>query len=280
MSQKEVLNILRKIGGRASSSEIRQQAKQDFPDRQLFAYTSLRLESLQKRNLVSKEEANGENHWVITKEGQEKSLEKRTIEDSCDQVYKKMLTSEGIEIVNIVSVVYNEEDVYFDLYDIYNGLSNSVYNRENDGYLTFYPPECENATIRIPSSGTLNITGTRSKKEVYNGLSAFEDKMEGLGYNIDISPEDIEIQNIVGTSNIQKEIDLKTLASDMPDSVEYNTDNSAALIFRPNTQGTIMMYRTGKIVATGLKTYEQMASLYKQLNDEMPPVENSNVAFS
>lgn len=280
MSQKEVLRILKNIGGRATSSEIRQQAKQDFPDRKLFSYISRRLESLQKRDLVSKEEVNGGVYWTITNQGREKSLEKHTIEDSCDKMHKEMLSNERIDIVNIVSVVYNEKDFQFDLYKLHQSIPESVYNPESDGYLSLYPPECGNTTVRIPKSGTLNIAGAKSKQEVFDGISYFEDEMNNFGYNIDVSPRDIEVQNIAGTLNIQREIALAKLASDMSDNVEYDTDNSAALIFRPDTQGTIMLYRTGKIIATGVKTYGQMISLYEELYDKMPKIEDANLAFS
>ena len=280
MSQKEVLRILKDLGGRATSSEIRQQAKRDFPDRKLYNYVSMRLESLQNRDLVLKEETDNGICWAVSKEGNRKQLKKHTIDDSCDEMHKVMLEKEGVTIVNIVSTIYTEKGTNFDLYELYENIPNSEYNPEDDGYLTFYPPECENATVRIPSTGVLNITGAKSKEEVFSGLSCFNDKICGLGYNIDFCPEDIEVQNIVGTSSIQKEIDLTKLATDMPNNVEYDVNKNAALIFRPVTQGTVMMYRTGKVIATGVKTYEQMVSLYEQLNKETPPIENANISFS
>jgi TATA-box binding protein (TBP) (component of TFIID and TFIIIB) len=280
MSQREIFRILKNLQGKASSSEIRQQAKQNFPDRELFAYTSVRLHSLQKRGLVSKTRSNGESCWSITENGEQKHLEKHTIEDSCNKIDKKKLSDEGIDIVNIVSVVYNNENVRFDLYRLCQEIPSSVYNPETDAYLTLHLPECKSTTVRVPASGTLNITGAKNKQEVFTGLSYFEDKMDEFDYNIDISPSDIEVQNIVGTSDAQTEIDLAKLASDMPENTKYDTDNGAALIFRADTQGTIMMYRTGKVVATGVKTYGQMISLYNQLDDAMPTAKDINTAFN
>lgn len=280
MSQKEILKILKRLGGEATSSEIREQAKQEFPDRHLFNYVSMRLNSLEKRNLVSKRSADDKKYWKITQKGKNKPLKKHIINDSCNNVNKKRLENERVDIVNIVSVVYNKGKTSFDLYQISQDLPNSTYNPETDGYLNFYPTDCENATIRVPSSGNLNIAGAKSKQEVFNGISSFENRMSELGYDIEISPHDIEVQNILGTSSIQKEIDLAKLASDMADCAEYSADNNPNLIFRPEAQGTIMIYRTGKTVAIGVKTYQQMIYLYKQLNDRVPTIENAEIPFN
>lgn len=279
MSQKEVLKILKDIGGEATSSEIREQARQEFPNRQLFNYASMRLNSLKKRGLVSKNKDNDDVVWSITNQGEKTSLKKYTIEVSCDDADKQRLIDEGIDIVNIVCVVYNQDEIRFNLPEISQDMTNSVYNPEDDGFLTFYPSECENAAIRVPTSGTINIAGAKSKDEVYRGVSCFENNMNKLEYDVDISPNDIEVQNIVGQSNIQREIDLRKLASDMPECVEYNNSNSPTLIFRPDTQGTIMMYRTGKIITVGVKTYYQVVKLYQNLNRLMPEVEDAKLSF-
>lgn len=52
MSQELVYNILKKLGGSATTSQIRQQARQDFPDATLFGYTTAQLKKLKNYGIV------------------------------------------------------------------------------------------------------------------------------------------------------------------------------------------------------------------------------------
>jgi DNA-binding HxlR family transcriptional regulator len=63
MSQRDVYEILKEIGGKATTNEIRNLAKNKYPNRTLYQYVSDRLKKLQKWGYVEKE---GE-YWVIKK---------------------------------------------------------------------------------------------------------------------------------------------------------------------------------------------------------------------
>ena len=55
MSQTDIYDILKELGGKASTAEIRQRAKEKYPNRTLHQYVYDRLHKLKKKkNLVPK----------------------------------------------------------------------------------------------------------------------------------------------------------------------------------------------------------------------------------
>lgn len=68
MSQKEVYDILKSLGGEATTKQISDAAKQKFPDLTLHTYVHNRLRKLEKNDYV--ERRTEENHvvWRIVAE--------------------------------------------------------------------------------------------------------------------------------------------------------------------------------------------------------------------
>jgi len=62
LSQKLVFLLLKELGGRATSGEVRMLAKKKFPDRSLHHYTSLTLWKLKKHGYINLDE---DGHWFI-----------------------------------------------------------------------------------------------------------------------------------------------------------------------------------------------------------------------
>ena len=52
MSQEDVLNIMKEIGGKATTEEIRRIAKKKYPERTLYLYVSNRLKKLEKNKEI------------------------------------------------------------------------------------------------------------------------------------------------------------------------------------------------------------------------------------
>lgn len=63
MSQEDVLNILKKLGGKATTKEIREFAKKKYRERTLYLYVRNRLNKLKQNKKIIK---NGET-WKINK---------------------------------------------------------------------------------------------------------------------------------------------------------------------------------------------------------------------
>jgi len=68
LSQKEVYEILKELGGEATTKQIAQRAKEKFPGLSMHSYVSNRLHKLAKNGYVKKIIKNGELRWKITAE--------------------------------------------------------------------------------------------------------------------------------------------------------------------------------------------------------------------
>ncbi len=67
MSQQAIFELLRKLGGKATSKQISELALKTYPEYTLHSYVGKRLSKLVKRGYVRK---NGDGTWeIITKEG-------------------------------------------------------------------------------------------------------------------------------------------------------------------------------------------------------------------
>lgn len=269
MSQQDVLQLLKKMGGRASSSEIIQEAKKEFPERSLHSHVSMRLKDLERRNLVSKQDTGGGLVWETTSLGDNTELKKYMLSDSLSDECLSLLSEQGIDIVNVVALIDTGKKI--NIFDMDMNLSNVDYHPETDSQLSYYPEGCDNVTLRIPSSGRITVAGCSSKEELIESLNSLSSELEKIGYTLDISEYEIEIQNIVGTTKVDKELDLDQINSDFEsDSVEYNPENFPGLIFRPQTTGTVMIFRTGTINLAGVKSCDQLLALYKKALQEIP----------
>lgn len=69
MSQEEVYKILKELGGEASTKQIRQRAKEKFPNASLYTYVGDRLNKLRKKGFVTRTfDKKGNAIWKIIDE--------------------------------------------------------------------------------------------------------------------------------------------------------------------------------------------------------------------
>ncbi len=83
--------------------------------------------------------------------------------------------------------------------------------------------------------------------------------------------DSIEIQNVVASTEIKHELDLKELAADMA-GVEYNPSSVPGLIYRiQEPKATVLIFRSGKIVCTGASSTknvdEAMSIVFRELRN-------------
>jgi len=269
MSQADVLQILKNLGGKASSSEIIQEAKREFPHRSLHSHITMRLKALERRKLVLKEDTADGILWKVTDVGEKKVLKSHNLANALNNECLSLLSDQGIDIVNIVVVIDAQQDI--DLFNIATNLSNVDYHPETDSHLTYFPRAYENVALRVPSSGRITVAGPKSKEEVIESLNEFSSELEKVGTNLDFGTYSAEIQNMIGVTQVERELDLQTIASDFgSEDIEYNPENFAGLIFRPSSTGTAMLFKTGKINLVGVKSCDQLLSLHLELVERIP----------
>ncbi|WP_396613421.1 TATA-box-binding protein (plasmid) [Haloferax sp. S1W] len=102
--------------------------------------------------------------------------------------------------------------------------------------------------------------------------------------------ESIEIQNVVASTGIEQELDLKSLSLDMA-GTEYNPDNFPGLVYRTSDpKSACLVFRSGKIVCTGADSvdgvhaaldilFEELSGLGIPLPDE-PVITVQNIVSS
>lgn len=272
MSQTHTLQLLKDLGGRASSTDVIQEAKRKFPDRSLHSHITMRLEALERQKLVSKQDTENGLMWEVTDRGEKITLENQKLLNGLDDDCLSILSDKGIDVVNIVATT--DTGIEMDLFKLDMHLSDTDYHAEVDSKLSYSPKKSSNVTLRVPSSGRITVAGAKSKEELIEVLDMFSLELNKIDIDFTFNKDTIKIQNIVGVTEIDRELDLSAIASDFDSGdIEYDPDNFPGLIFRPQSPGTVLLFRTGKIIFLGVKSCNQILSLYDELIQNIPILE-------
>lgn len=131
-------------------------------------------------------------------------------------------------------------------------------------YVTFYDG---GPTITIFTSGSFNIRGASSKKELYRNKSLLENSLSSLGIPEAIS--EFQITNIVFTSDLEEEINLNEFAIKLGlENVEYEPEQFPGLVYRLD-QGVILIFSSGKLVLTGFTNVEDTKQSLDKLSADL-----------
>ena len=68
MSQDDIYEILKELGGEASTSDIRKRAKEKFPDRSLYSYVTNRLKKMEKKGILQSTDYGSDKMWEIVED--------------------------------------------------------------------------------------------------------------------------------------------------------------------------------------------------------------------
>lgn len=87
-----------------------------------------------------------------------------------------------------------------------------------------------------------------------------------------VSHEDVKIVNIVGSAALGIEIDLYTLAEDIPEA-EYNPDNYHGMYLRFGDDAPLVtLYRSGKYIITGANSTEELFELRGEVIEQLAEI--------
>jgi transcription initiation factor TFIID TATA-box-binding protein len=79
-----------------------------------------------------------------------------------------------------------------------------------------------------------------------------------------VPTETIEVQNVVGSGDLGRELDLAAVAMDLPET-EYNPEKMPGLLYRTSApEATVMLFASGKVVVMGTTTDEGMRRAFKK----------------
>jgi transcription initiation factor TFIID TATA-box-binding protein len=131
-------------------------------------------------------------------------------------------------------------------------------------YVKFYQ---YGPTITIFSSGSFNIRGASSKKELYENKSSIENSILNLGIEEVVS--EFQITNIVFTSDLGESIILNKLTIKLGlENVEYEPEQFPGLVYRLH-QGVIVIFSSGKLVLTGFTDVDDAKHALKTLSTNL-----------
>lgn len=268
MSQKIVFEILQELGGEASTTQIKEIAKEKYSRRSIGDYISNRLASLEKKGFVSK---NGE-VWEISNEDFDIATTRITEID--DIISRHELIEHGLTVSNIVATLDLGTDI--DLYHISNELSNTTFEPEMMSPLVMELNEGVEATALLYSTGRVTILGSNNKEDLKSSLEILIQDLESIGYQIEGQSREAIVRNIHSVGDLEKEIDLEELSIHLGlENIEYDPSNFPGLIYRPQGN-TVTIFRSGKLIIVGAESYLDIINTWRFLAQELP----SNLAES
>ncbi len=142
-------------------------------------------------------------------------------------------------------------------------LPNTQYNPEQFPGLVFRFKDIH-VTFLVFGSGKLVCTGGRSKEDITNAMGKLLKELRKIGVRVK-SKWKIEIQNIVASGNLNRQLDLNKIAYSV-DETEYNPEQFPGLVYKlVNSKITFLLFGTGKIVCTGAKNIPEIDSAIKVL---------------
>ena len=81
--------------------------------------------------------------------------------------------------------------------------------------------------------------------------------------------ETLSTENVVGSTSIDQELDLETLADDL-DSVRFDPDNFPGLVYRTtDPKAASLIFRSGKLVCTGASSVDDVERAVGQTFDTL-----------
>jgi len=258
MSQELVRQLLIEEGGEATIDELRQLAKERYPDRTLSKYMSDRLQSLSKKGFVTKVDG-PEAVWRITERGENTKTGNLPIYELEDDTSVEKFDKYNITISNIVAGFDLGSEL--NLERISEEFGDTRYHPESNNRLSFSPFEQKSLKLIAPSTGRISIVGAKNTDDLIEARDEFLHLLEDEF----IDTPEIVVQNVVGTTSLNRELDLKELAASGGNLFEYSPENFPGLIFRPHNGATILIFTSGKCVITGAKTYSQVVESYEEL---------------
>lgn len=176
--------------------------------------------------------------------------------DSLDTaVTEADLANAGFEVVNLVSTI--ELDRELDLNVVAEQLPSTEYTPEKSPFLVYRPSQIQ-ATLLVPTNGTVSIVGAKCKKDLLDASECLLSELSAMGVPIETNAQEVKIQNVVISSDFGTELDLATIALSLGlEKCEYEPEQFTGLIYRAENGTTGLIFGTGKYLITGAKDYKQ-----------------------
>ncbi len=156
-------------------------------------------------------------------------------------------------IVNFVVTTYLSE--WFDLDYISYNVPGGDYNPEVFSGITYVleNPKC---AILILRNGRVAVTGVRDMKDAKSALEYIVEMLTSVGVTVYYNT-DIKILNIVGSVNLDDEIDLHTFFKKLnTPKAEFDPEKFPGIVYHLGDNIDMLIFQSGKVVFTGARTMD------------------------
>lgn len=124
------------------------------------------------------------------------------------------------------------------------------------------------AAALVFNTGKIVCTGTTSPQAARRAVNILLEKIKGLGVPVAKSAN-IEVQNVVASADIGKEINLNLVAFGL-DNTEYEPESFPGLIYRLDEPAVVfLVFSSGKVVITGAKSREMIQKAVEKLKSKL-----------
>jgi len=120
-------------------------------------------------------------------------------------------------------------------------------------------------TAMIFKSGKLVCTGAKDEQTSRQAIKKFVQLIKNSGFS-GIKIKNYSIRNLVAVCNFNLPIRLESINFTYKESCMYEPEVFPGLIFRPeNTKVVAMIFMTGRVVLTGIKSIQEMERIHNNL---------------
>jgi transcription initiation factor TFIID TATA-box-binding protein len=156
-----------------------------------------------------------------------------------------------------------------DLKAIALALGGSEYEPEQFPGLIYRIKDPKTA-ILLFRSGKVVCTGAKSLESVKTAIALVSKQIAAAGISVKKDPE-IEVQNIVATSDLGAQVDLNTVAVTLGlTQVEYEPEQFPGLVYRlEDPKVVLLMFGSGKVVCTGARKPEDVERAVEKITAEL-----------
>lgn len=156
-----------------------------------------------------------------------------------------------------------------DLQAIALALGGAEYEPEQFPGLIYRLKEPKTATLLF-RSGKVVCTGAKSLEDVRTAIRTVAGQIQAAGIDIDKDPE-IEVQNIVASSDLGQEINLNAIAISLGlERVEYEPEQFPGLVYRlDDPKVVVLLFGSGKLVCTGARKPNDVERAVDRITEEL-----------
>jgi len=173
-----------------------------------------------------------------------------------------------IKIQNVVASTTIGDEL--DLNAISAAFDNAEYEPEQFPGLVFRVTEPKTAAL-IFRSGKVVCTGAKSIQDVGVAIDIVCRSLKQKGFTGIIDHPQIQIQNIVATSDLHAELNLNAIAIGLGlENVEYEPEQFPGLVYRlKDPKVVVLIFGSGKLVCTGARRSEDAEQAVDKITAEL-----------